>query len=266
MYFHRWLAPSGSNSELEHFHSQSPEMTQYRLSFLKSASPESTYPPRPSGLEFSVDSSRSIVECLEFSISRGILPRLADPQFGENIMLKSLRIWLSLWVLAATLLVQANAQTTTHAFLWSSKTGMRDLGTLGGSSYAYGINDAGQVVGSYASGNTMRAFLWTKSGGMKDLGTLGGDYTSASVINSAGQVIRGASKAAGDVHAFLWTAASGMQDLGTLGGTFSDAAAINDRGDMTGTSSRAGDIRYLAYLQMPGKHMLGLGSLGSQYS
>src|SRR5689334_7332966 len=38
-----------------------------------------------------------------------------------------------------------------HAFLYSSGQ-MKDLGTLGGESYAYGINSTGQVTGEYASG------------------------------------------------------------------------------------------------------------------
>ena len=93
-------------------------------------------------------------------------------------MLRLARTWLWLSVVAVTLTVYTNAQnTTTHAFLWSSTAGMQDLGSLGGSSYANGINDAGQVVGYYVtSWGTYRAFLWTASGGMQDLGTLGGRF------------------------------------------------------------------------------------------
>jgi probable HAF family extracellular repeat protein len=180
-------------------------------------------------------------------------------------MLKRARTLLLLSV-TATLAVRANAQnTTTHAFLWSSSTGMQDLGSLGGSSYANAINNAGQVVGYYeTSAGNDRAFLWTASDGMEDLGTLGGDFAIASGINSSGQVVGTSRNASGDVHAFLWAATSGMKDLGTLRGTFSSAVAINDLGDITGTASQVGDIRYVAFLRTsPQKWMKALGTLGS---
>ena len=49
---------------------------------------------------------------------------------------------------------------------------IRDLGTLPGdvTSYAWGVNDAGAVVGdSFASGHSYRAFYWTSAGGMRPL-------------------------------------------------------------------------------------------------
>lgn len=185
-------------------------------------------------------------------------------------MLRLARTWVFVSILAATLAINGHAQNaTTHAFLWSTATGMRDLGSIGGgSSYANGINNAGQVVGYYETASSYHAFLWTASSGMQDLGTLGGDFAIASGINSAGQVVGGSSNASGEVHAFLWTATSGMKDLGdTLRGTFSDAVAINDQGAITGTASQVGDTRYVAFLRTPPhKWIQALGTLGSHFS
>jgi probable HAF family extracellular repeat protein len=118
---------------------------------------------------------------------------------------------------------------------------MNDLG--GSYSEAYGINDAGQVVGysETASGET-HAFV-AENGVMTDLGTLGGAYSYANGINNAGQVVGGASIASGDFHAFLWKNGE-MTDLGTLGGSFSEAYGVNDTAQVVGWSDTAsGELR-----------------------
>jgi len=122
-----------------------------------------------------------------------------------------------------------------HAVLWGSG-GIVDLGDLDPQwpaiSAAYGINDAGQVVGgSYDASANFHAFLW-QNGGMQDLGTLGGDYSAAEAINDSGQVVGTARLANGTPHAFLWD--GGMQDLGALTWEQSIAYDINDKGQVVG--------------------------------
>jgi probable HAF family extracellular repeat protein len=153
-----------------------------------------------------------------------------------------------------------------HAFVWTSTTGMHDIGTLGGAaarSGARGINDSGEVAGfSYlADGVTYRAFLWTKNAGMQDLGTLGGSYSVANGINDAGEVVGCAYLADGvSLHGFLWTAAAGMQDLGTLGGDTSCAQGINQSGEVAGFSYLADNVTYHAFLWTQSGGMQDLGA------
>ena len=100
-----------------------------------------------------------------------------------------------------------------HAFSWTARGGMVDLGTLGDSgstSNAVAVNASGEVVGwSYTTGGAERAFSWTARGGMVDLGTLGGSYSDA-YADASGQVV-GWSYLTGDVSedAFSWRASAG---------------------------------------------------------
>ncbi len=147
-----------------------------------------------------------------------------------------------------------------HAFLWtpSKPNGtagtLIDIGTLPQAgldqSYAYGINDYGQVVGASNAANGTRAFLWTPgvpnglTGSMIDLGAFPQPSSSSVAfdINNRGQVT-GYSFQPG-VRAFLWNplapngTVGSMYDLGALepqNGT-SQGLAINDWGQVAGTS------------------------------
>jgi len=119
-----------------------------------------------------------------------------------------------------------------------------DLGTLGGSqSRAYGINEAGRVVGYSETAEGMpHAFMWDENVGMVDLGTLGGAASTAYAVNNLGQVVGSSRTGNGQLHAFLWDKGV-IQDLGILsGGNCTEAAAINDSGQVVGMARTSASI------------------------
>ncbi len=140
-----------------------------------------------------------------------------------------------------------------------------DLGTIGGSiSYATGINDSGQVVGSsYVNfkNGIYHAFIWTASTGLQDLGTLGGENSYAHAVNNSGQVVGCADVSTSNEvpgHAFLWTATTGMQDLGTIGNG-SCAFGINDVGQVVGYSTVTTNFDQHAFVWTSANGMQDLG-------
>ncbi len=130
-----------------------------------------------------------------------------------------------------------------RAYVWSPVSGYLELGTFGGSSsYAMGINDAGQAVGTaqLASGYT-HAFVLDGSI-LEDLGTLGGASSYAYGINNGGDIV-GYSwlSGAGDPHAFLYENGQ-MLDLNSLidpssGWVLTQAYAINNNGQIVGSGT-----------------------------
>jgi probable HAF family extracellular repeat protein len=163
-----------------------------------------------------------------------------------------------------------------HIFIWNMKTGLENLGNLGGYlaniSWPYALNDQGQLCGrsqNAPSGlSPVHAFLWNaKTEVMQDLGTLGGDYSGAEAISSKGRVCGYATVSNGKSHAFLWDPKTKvMEDLGTLGGGESRAVAINSKGQVCGKSETSDGYEHAFLWDPKTKIMQDLDTLGGDHS
>lgn len=140
--------------------------------------------------------------------------------------------------------VPCTANIPSDAFLWSSSTGMVDLGNLPGNdlSIGYVVSDSSVVVGYSASTQTGNGhgFVWTHSAGMIDLGTLpGGDgFSLADAITSKGVIAGESLIPGGAVHVVLWIPSSGVYQIHDIGSLpqapYSYAYDINENLQVTG--------------------------------
>ena len=131
----------------------------------------------------------------------------------------------------------SNPNFDPQAFLYS-KGSMHNINSpslFPSGTEAYGINNAGEVVGTgYINSSTFHAFLYS-GGKMKDIGPPGAFQASAYAINTAGQIVGTYSLNSGASGTFLYT--NGMMTTlpnppGSRGGF---GVAINDNGEIVGT-------------------------------
>jgi probable HAF family extracellular repeat protein len=130
-----------------------------------------------------------------------------------------------------------------HAFVWTKKDGMKDLGTLPDAtvSGAVGINESGTVVGySNVKGEIATNFVavqWSPAGAITNLGTLTGGASSAAFeINGVGEATGDSFVQSGAVDATSWSN-NKIKNLGALpDAIFTAGLDINDSGDIVGES------------------------------
>jgi probable HAF family extracellular repeat protein len=152
---------------------------------------------------------------------------------------------------AGTMPVSGTTRPTVHAFLWSN--GVRiDLGTLpnGLNSYAFDINDAGDVVGmadvsSDQSTNIFRhAVIWRAgTHAIEDLGTLSGFRDSVAYgVNNLGQIVGQSAYGTGPFstvpRAFVWDGGQMFLLPAVVSNSAAEAHAINDLGQIVGTENQ----------------------------
>jgi probable HAF family extracellular repeat protein len=130
---------------------------------------------------------------------------------------------------------------TASSIAQTAQYSLTGLGTLGGDSYAYGINNNRQVVGNYVyqpepDWSELHPFLYS-GGTMSDLGTFGGYTSYAYDINDNGQVVGYSEVFDGTYstdHAFLYSGGT-MLDLGALISPLNYAYGINNKGQVVGS-------------------------------
>lgn len=134
-----------------------------------------------------------------------------------------------------------NAAGLSHAFVYTELGGFEDIGTIGNRgtrSMAFGINNAGNIVGASDTGpgTQFSAFYYSISQGSapRQLPDLGGNLSYAYAINDLDHIV-GISATATEIfpHAFLIDG-TGIHDIGASIGARSEAHAINRSDQVVG--------------------------------
>jgi probable HAF family extracellular repeat protein len=137
----------------------------------------------------------------------------------------------------------------THAFLWTHRTGLMDLGVLPNcqGSRATGVNDAGEVVGSSSGAFGTLSFIWTPAEGIQPITDIPAtDFSEALDINNQGQIVGTYEDSLGN-RAYLWSSKNGFSDLNSLvpagrGLVLTIAVSVNDRGEILALGMSHPDI------------------------
>lgn len=103
-------------------------------------------------------------------------------------------------------------------------------GSMG--TFAFGINDAGQIVGEYVDATGAHGFLYA-SGGFSTVDFPGVKFTQAFGINASGQIVGDYTDGSFNNHGFIHDAL-GFSTVDFPRGTFNQANGINTTGQIVG--------------------------------
>jgi probable HAF family extracellular repeat protein len=154
-----------------------------------------------------------------------------------------------------------------QAFRWSGGT-LVDLANPYESAYAYGINNAGAVVGNIGDAHFMHAALWRSPDVVEDVGAgLTSHSSSANAINDLGDCTISAIQDDLRWHAYYvpGCVAANAVDIRSLGAGATTPSGLNANGQITGGSNLPGGRGRRAFLYTDG-HMKNLGLLSGDSS
>ena len=179
---------------------------------------------------------------------------------------------------ASDQIIDPEGDIASHAFSFtSSRTGLVDLGTNGGTlSVGYAAQNGDVVGASTVAGDVAYcAFVWSKAGGMVNLNTLAGDfglqgYNSYAFGINLKNIVAGSSDSPdGTTHAVIWSLSKTpvIHDMKTLGGSYAQATAVNDSGVVVGSGTLVGDNQTNAFVGATSTLLLvSIGNLGGSYA
>jgi probable HAF family extracellular repeat protein len=175
----------------------------------------------------------------------------------------------STWVLGLILVLVSGSIPLRGSFGQSAAYIVTDLTTEDGSQVPSKLNNLGDIVGRKAEGGegAPRATLWSHARSKaKHLGVFpGGDYSSATSINDAGEVV-GVSNTGTAIVPFIWGEKNGLQRLPLFrGDNCGQAVGINKHGDVAGCSSGPNGSRAYLWLRKTGLRNLNILA-GGTYS
>jgi uncharacterized membrane protein len=129
-----------------------------------------------------------------------------------------------------------------HAYIWTQKDGMKDLGLDSFYSAAFCINNKGEVTGTYLAlvdeRWMLQGFIWTEKDGLKTIGNI---FDSVSIIsgpiNDKGESLWLSIDSNSDRHVYFLSDKTGMVEVGPLPPQCKgySGLAFNNKGEVAGS-------------------------------